>query len=130
MNVHEMLMVVEEISAETAKRPTAFNIYTWARMEPCGTVACYAGWALTPEQRTAWVTDGLECSPAEIAAARFGLSLDVGGGVTSPKYNAWRLFVIDYWPRFFRSAYNAAPRGLERVGVLRARVAYFIETGD
>jgi hypothetical protein len=129
MNAEEMLTVVGEIEAAVERNPLAFDMHDWLSDGSCGTVGCYAAFAMTPEQQVAWLQGYLSAeSPWHVAATRFDLDDSYrGDGSVS---EADRLFLIGSWPRDFEWCYNRAANSKDRVAVLRARVEHFISTGE
>jgi hypothetical protein len=124
MNANELRAVVNRIEAVVTEDPRRFDMHDWLIEEACGTVGCFAGWAMTEEQQKAY----LNCygaSPWTIACKRFDIhpSHDHKPGEDD------RLFLVDHWPYEFEMQYRNAQTGLERVAALRARVEHFIATG-
>lgn len=100
--------------------------------KPCGTAACFAGWAVSEKVRKAYTYGDVNIEDA--AADKLGLDED----------QASLLFDTGGWPDKFGNAYYRASYAAEKhnlgtkkrlaaekrkVNILRARVEHFIATG-
>lgn len=103
----------------------------WDKEKPCGTAACFAGWAVSERVRELYAKGAVDIE--EEAAKVLGLE----------RFGRDLLFDAENWPQKFVDAYYAAREHASRfnlgtkrriaaekkkVNVLRARVEHFIAT--
>jgi hypothetical protein len=129
VNVEALRETVNNIEAVVRVRPSAFDMSEWCEADACGTVACFAGWAMTSNEQAAWLRHyDFAKSPWQIACDRFDLTK---GTNYSDVGEDDRLFLMDQWPVEFRQQYYAAAEkddALGKVQALRDRVEHFIAT--
>jgi hypothetical protein len=147
MNVKALRRTVDKIDKKVENPLCVFDMVPWAKAlmkdgseydhwfdkeKPCGTVACFAGWAVSERVRQAY-TKGEVASMAQEANKVLGVTDDQGD----------MLYDTANWPERFADRYYAAKDRAENfnfgtkrrlaaekrvVKVLRERVEHFIAT--